>query len=124
MTPNSIFFGAVVADMYQIFVMADTMRCDTSNIDSKVQDFAVDDIPFEELPEILLIGANGYIAPIFWKTEALSYGMIGSIPMDGRGRRIPAADLESTYAVGLPVERDLLIAFLTRQMEEDDGTTV
>lgn len=57
----------------------------------------------------------GYIAPTFWKTAALSYGLLDSLPLDGGGNRIPAEDFESTLAAGFPVESELFIRFLERK---------
>ena len=85
---------------------------------NRVQDFVVDGVQFDDLPEQLLVGTNGYIAPTFWKTAELSYGAMGSIPLDADGNRIAASDVESTFATGLPIESELFIRFLEKQEQK------
>ena len=83
---------------------------------NRVKDFSIDGVGYDELPERVLVGSNGYIAPFFWRSAELSRGAIGSLPIDARGERIAASAVPSTLATGLPVEYELLMRFLRRQL--------
>ena len=37
---------------------------------NRVQNFTVDGVGYDELPDLLLVGTHGYIAPMFWKVCA------------------------------------------------------
>jgi hypothetical protein len=82
---------------------------------NRVANFSIDGVPFDELPDRLLVGANGYIAPFFWRSAQLSRGAMASMPLDAAGARLPVGAVASTFATGLPVEYELLVRFLQRQ---------
>ena len=82
---------------------------------NRVVNFSIDGVPFDELPDRLLVGANGYIAPFFWRSAQLSHGAMASMPLDAAGARLPVGTVASTFATGLPVEYELLVRFLQRQ---------
>ena len=68
-----------------------------------------------DLPDQVLVAANGYIAPFFWATAKLSNGWVPPLPRDSAGNRIELTDLNKTFATGLPVLHRLLAAALLRR---------
>jgi len=82
---------------------------------NRIKRFTIDGVEYDDLPDRILIGTNGYIAPFFWRSAELSRGMMASLPQTASGARIRAAELATTYATGLPVEYEMMMKFLIRQ---------
>ena len=40
---------------------------------NRVQNFTVGGVAYDELPDLLLVGTQSYIAPMFWKVRAALY---------------------------------------------------